>query len=179
MQRAHRVIELLQERDGFQILSSTKPIAKPLPGFPSVVEIQHRRDGIDAQSVQMKLFDPEERVRQQKIAHLVTRIVENVRTPFGVIAQSRIVVLVAGRAIESPQRPIVLGEVRGNPVQQDANSRLVQRVDEKSEVVWRSMARRGRKVPAYLIPPRPTEGMLEHRQQFHMREAKVRHVLGQ
>ena len=148
-----RVIELFEKCHRLQVFPSTQSIAQPRVGFTPVVQIEHRRDGVDAQSVEVELLDPEQRVGQQEVAHFMARVVEDVRAPLGVVAESRIFVLVARGPVKPPQRPIVLGEMRRHPVQQHPNARLVQRINEGAEIVGRTMARRGRKVSAYLIPP--------------------------
>ena len=84
-----------------KILTSTESVAKPQPPFASVVEIQHGRHGIDPQSIDVELLDPVQRVRQQEIADFVARVVEEVRPPLGVIAQSRILVFIAGGAVKA------------------------------------------------------------------------------
>ena len=96
-----RVIELLEERHGVEILAPAETVAEPLSRFASVVEIQHRGHRIDPQSIDVKRLDPVERVRQQEVADFRARIVEDVRAPLGVIAEPRILVLVAGRAVEA------------------------------------------------------------------------------
>ena len=139
MQRAHGLVECFQEGHGFEIFASAQPIAQPLSGLASVVEIQHRRDSIHTQSIDVELFDPVQRVRQQEVAHFITRVIEDVRSPLGVIAKPRIFMLVAGGPIEATQRPVVFRKVRGNPVEHDPNSRLVQRVHKRAKVVGRAV----------------------------------------
>ena len=69
--------------------------------------------------------------------------------------------------------------MRRHPVQQHADVRLVQGVDEVTEVVGRAVPRRRCEVPGYLIAPRPVEGVLHHRQQFHVRKAHPPHMVHQ
>ena len=109
----------------------------------------------------------------------MARVIEDVRAPLGVVAESRIFVLVARSAVKSPQGPIVLGEMRRHPVQQHANARLMQRINKETEIVGRTVSRCGRKVSAHLIPPGSAVRMLQYGQQFHVGESQLRHVVGQ
>ena len=70
------------------------------PGFARVIEVEHRRDRIHAQTVDVILVQPEERVADQEIAHLVAAVVENQRAPILVLALARIHVLVQIGAVE-------------------------------------------------------------------------------
>ena len=83
----------------------------------------------------MELLEQEDRVGDEEVAHLATAKVEDVRAPIGVLSALGIWVLVQRRAIEATECPFVLGEVRGNPVDDDADACLVQFVDEVSEVI--------------------------------------------
>ena len=131
----HRMIQLLEKRHRFKIFTPTEPVAEPLARFASVIEIQHGRHGIDPQSIDVELLDPVQRVRQQEIADFVARVVEDVRPPLGVIAQSRILVFVAGGAVKATQCPVVLRKMRRHPVQQHTDARHVHRIHERAEII--------------------------------------------
>ena len=140
MQRMHGMIQLLEKGHRFEILTTSEAVAQPLPPLAPVVEVQHRSHRVHAQAIDVELLDPVERVGQQKIAHLIARIIEDVRAPLGVITESWIFVFVAGGTVEAPQCPVVLGEVRRHPVQQHADTRFVHRVHERAKVIGRTMA---------------------------------------
>jgi hypothetical protein len=78
----------------------------------------------------------------RKLPHLAPPEVEDQRSPVHVLAEQRIAVLVERAAVELRQRPLVLREVRGNPVHDDADAGLVQLVDEVLEVIGVSEAGR-------------------------------------
>ena len=109
----------------------------------------------------------------------MARVVENVRAPLGVIAESRILVFVTGRAVKAAQGPVVFRKMRRHPVQEHADTRLVHRIHERAKIIGRPMTRRRREIAAHLIPPRSAERMLEHGQQLDVREAHACHMLGQ
>ena len=52
--------------------------------------------------------------------------------------------LIAGRAVKAAQADFIAREVRGHPVQDHADARLVQRVDQAHQPIRRAVARRGR-----------------------------------
>src|SRR5262249_22493257 len=77
----------------------------------------------------------------------------------------------------APERPVVAREVRGHPVENHAETRLVTRVDEEPEVVRVAEARRRRVVAGHLIAPRALEWMLHHRHELDVREPEPPYVL--
>src|SRR2546421_5380210 len=99
-----RFVEFLQKRNRFEILSSAKFIRYPFAFFAAVIEVEHRRDRIDAQTVQMKLAQPIQRIGDQKITHFVAAIIENVSAPIGMLALARIEMLIQSGPIEASER---------------------------------------------------------------------------
>ena len=63
-------VEALQEVDGFQILAAAVSVGNPFARLARVIEIQHGRDGVHAQAVDVKLAQPVQRVRQQETCAL-------------------------------------------------------------------------------------------------------------
>ena len=179
MQLVHGVVELLQKRYRIQVFSPAKLVAHPLPRLAPIVEIQHGRDGIDTQTIDVKLFNPEQRVGQQEVAHFVSAVVENQRAPLGMFAQSRILMFITRGSVKATQCPIVLGKMRGHPIQQHTNPCGMHRIDKESKIVWRTMARCWCVVATDLISPRSAKRMFQHRQQLNMRETKFLDMLGQ
>jgi hypothetical protein len=128
-------VELTQEGDRFEILPAAVRVGRPLAGLAAVVEIQHGRDRVDAEPIDVELVQPVERVGDQEIADLVAPVVEHERAPVGVLTAARVFVLVEGGAIEPPQGEVVLRKVRGNPVQDHAESLLVAVIHKEAEIV--------------------------------------------
>src|SRR6202040_1742773 len=77
MSRVQHFIQMLEETDRFEVLTAAKGIWNPLARLPRVVEIEHRRDRIHAQTVQVILVDPEERIRDEIVLHFVAPVVED------------------------------------------------------------------------------------------------------
>ena len=148
-----QLIGLAQKIDGVQILVAAVNVRHPLAGLPRVVEIQHGGDGVHAQSIDVILLQPEQRVRNEERANLVAAEVEDQRAPVAMLAQPRIFVLVKRGSIEERQSVRVLRKMRGHPVHDHADARLVAAVDEIHEILRRAVARRRRKVSDHLIAP--------------------------
>ena len=83
----------------------------------------------------MEFLQPVQRIGHQEVAHLGAAEVEHVSAPVELLAAAGIGVLVERCAVEPAQRPGVLGKVGRDPVHDDADSGLVQRVDECAEFV--------------------------------------------
>ena len=99
----------------------------PFAFFAGVVEVQHRGDGVDAQTVDVELLEPVQRVRDEEVAHLGVPEVEDQGAPVLLFAPAWIGVLVEGLPVESGERPVVLREVPRNPVDEHADAGLVSR----------------------------------------------------
>ena len=111
--RVDELVQLLQERDRVEILAAAELVRTRLTGLARVVEVEHRGDRVDPQSVGVVLAQPEERVREQEVPHLAAPEVEDERPPVGMRAASRVGVLVQGGAVEARERPLVARKVRG------------------------------------------------------------------
>ena len=146
-------VHLLQEADGIEILATAVLIRSPFAGLAGVVEVEHRGHGVDAQAVDVELLDPVHGVGHQEVAHLGAPEVEDVGAPVGMLATLGVWVLVEGGAVESAEGPGVLGEVSGHPVDDDADTRPVQRVDEVAELVGGAESRGGGEVGGDLVAP--------------------------
>ena len=124
-------VQRAQEVDRLEVLAPAVLVRDPLPRLARVVEVQHRRDRVHAQAVDVVLLEPEERVAQQEAADLVAPVVEDQRAPVQVLALARVLVLVERGAVEAREAVRVLREVAGHPVEQHADARLVAGVDER------------------------------------------------
>ena len=105
------------------------------PGLPRVVEVEHRRDGVDPEAVDVVALEPEQGVAEEEVADLGPAVVEDLRAPVAVLAQPGVLVLVEVGAVEVAEAVEVAGEVGGDPVEDHAEAVAVQRVDEVGEVV--------------------------------------------
>ncbi len=170
------LVQLLQERDGVEILAAAEGVRHPLALLARVVEVEHRGDGVDAQSVRVELAHPVERVRKQEVAHLVAAEVEDERAPVGVRATPRVVVLVERRAVEVRERELVPREVRRHPVEDHADPGAVHGVDERAQLVGRAHRGHGSVEAGHLVAPGARERVVHHRKQLDVGEAELVHV---
>src|ERR1039457_2079307 len=108
----------------------------------------------------MEDLQPEERAAREEVAHFGTAIVEDRALPFRMKSLPRIRVLVEVRAVEVGESMLVVRKMRRHPIEDHAESALVQAVNEIHEVLRRAVARGGREISCDLISPRTVEGML-------------------
>jgi hypothetical protein len=170
-------VHLLEEIDGFEVLAAAVLVRRPLAFLARVVEVEHRGDGVHAQPVDVELLQPVRRVRDQEVAHLAAAEVEHERAPVRLLAAARICVLVQRCAVEPGQRPFVFREVRGHPVDDHADARLMQVVDQEPELVGIAEPRGRREVRRHLVAPGAAERVLRDGQELDVREAELGDVI--
>src|SRR4029077_10620373 len=115
------------------------------------------------QTVDVILVEPEERVRDEKIADFIASEVENERAPIRLLALARVHVLVKISAIEFSQTVSIFRKMRRHPVHDHADPSLMTAVDKLPELVRFSEAAGRRVVIGHLITPGTLEGMFRHR----------------
>ena len=81
-----RGVDLLQEGHRFEVLAPAVHVGLPLAGVARVVEVEHRRHGVDAQAVDVELLEPVEGVGHEEVADLAAAEVEDERAPVGLLA---------------------------------------------------------------------------------------------
>ena len=103
----HDRVHLPKEVDCFEMFVSAVLIRHPLAALTRIVEVQHRGNGIDSQTVDMELLQPVQSVGGQEVANLWPAEVEDVGTPIGVLTFSRVGVFVQRFAVEARKGPLV------------------------------------------------------------------------
>ena len=161
-------VQLLQEGDGLEIFLAAVDVLLPLAVLAVVVEVEHTGNSIDAQTVHMIAVHPEHGAGDQEALNFLHAVVKDHRAPFLVLTAAGVGVLIAGGAVEHVQAVAILREVGRDPVQNDADARLMQLVDEGHEVLRRAVAACRGKIARDLIAPAAVEGILHHGQQLHM-----------
>jgi hypothetical protein len=86
-------------------------------------------------------------------------------------AFARVFVFVERGAVEAGERPFVAREVCGHPVDDDADTGFVQRVDEELEIIGRPEATGGPEEAGDLVSPRGIEGVLSDGKKLNVSEA--------
>ncbi len=172
-----RFVQLPEKIDRLHILVSAVAVGDPLSPHLAVVQIEHGRHGIDPEPVNMVLVQPEQGIGDEKIANLVSAEIEDEGPPIRMFPLAGILVFVEGRAVKQPQAPVIFWKMGGDPIDNDADTVLVTRVDEKLKIVGGAESACRGIVPRDLITPRGIERMLGHGQKLHMGKAKLFHVL--
>src|SRR5438094_9052026 len=112
--------------------------------------------------------EPEQRARKQKTANLASAVIEDGALPIRMEALPRIGVFVKVGSVEVGQPVLVVGEMRRDPVQNDADIVLVQVVHQIHKILRSAIAARGSEVRGGLVPPRPIERALRDRQKLQL-----------
>src|ERR1700745_2773779 len=90
---------------------------------------------------------------------------------------TRIRVLIKVAAIEITEPSFILWEMSWNPIQDDPDAALMKEIDEIHKIRWSAEPAGRRKVADCLVSPRAIKGMLSDRQELHVSEAGVVHVI--
>src|SRR5512141_700737 len=91
-------IEPAQKVDRLQVLPPAVLVRNPLALLARVIEIEHRRHGIYAQSIDMVFVEPEHGARQQEAPHFIPPVIEDVSVPVGMESLAPVGMLVKMRA---------------------------------------------------------------------------------
>ena len=154
-------------------------VRHPFARLPRVIEVKHRGDRVDAQTVDVIFVQPEEAVRDEEIAHLVSAVIEDQRPPVAMFALARIGVFVKVGSVEQSEPVGILREMPRNPIDNDADPVLVATIDKVPKFIGVPESARRGEVAGHLIAPGTVEGMLGHRHQFDVGVTQVLHVRNQ
>mmetsp|Transcript_13367 Transcript_13367/g.31900 ORF Transcript_13367/g.31900 Transcript_13367/m.31900 type:complete len:227 (-) Transcript_13367:1310-1990(-) len=156
----HHPVHLLEERDCLEVGVSAVLVGQPLAGGAHVVLVDHASHGVDPQPVDVVPTQPVVRRPKQKGAHLMSAKVEDPSAPFLVLALSGVAVLVGRRPVVPGHGPGVFAEVSGDQVEEHADARLVEGVDEVLEVVGGAQTAVGGVLTRHLVAPGPFKGVV-------------------
>ena len=81
--------------------------------------------------------------------------------------------------VEEAESVFVVGKVRWDPIQDDADPSLVEVVDEIHQVLRSAVAPGWGKVAGDLVPPGTEEGVVHDREQFHVGKVHLLDIVGQ
>src|SRR5579863_7053095 len=121
---------MTEKADCFQILAPAIDVRNPFTLPAAVVAIKHGRHRIDAQPVDMKMLQPIERAGDQKTLNFAPAEIIDVGIPVVMKSLARIEMLVERRAVEPGEAVWIGRKVRRHPVQNDADIRGMERIDE-------------------------------------------------
>ena len=175
----HEGVDMLEELDGLEVLVSALFIGHPLTGFLSVIQVEHGRNGVHPQAVDVVGLLPVDGAADQEILDLILPVIKDLRSPVGMLPLAGIGILVQGLTVELGQSVRILREVGGHPVEDDPDPVLVQVVDQVHEVLGAAVAGSRGVVARHLIAPGPVEGVLGNPHELDVGVAHVLHVFRQ
>src|SRR6266478_3886652 len=121
----------------------------------------------------MIFVEPEKRVGNQIVANFVTTVVVDEGAPIGMRTLTRVGVFEEMGAVEFGKAVTVTREVRGSPIEQDADAFLVATIDEVHEIGGRAEAASSGVVAESLIAPGAIERVLHDGEQFDVGVAEL------
>ena len=126
----------------------------------------------------MVTVEPKKRVADQKTAHFMAAVIENITVPLGLNTLARVGVLENMRAVKISESVLVAREMRRHPIEDHADVVLMQCIDEKHQILRRAVVCRRGEISGDLIAPGTEKGMVHQRQKFHVSETRVPHIIG-
>src|SRR5882724_6830480 len=106
----------------------------------------------------------------------MTAKIENERAPILMFTFARIFVFVKSRAVKTGKRPVVTRDMGGDPIDNDADARLVEGIDEELEIFRRAVAASGSIETGNLIAPGRVICVFGNGKKFDVRETHLFHV---
>ena len=159
---------MLKELYRLQIFVAAVLVRAPLSVPATVVQIEHRRDGIHAESVHMVLVHPVERVRNQEVLDLRLAVVKDLGAPVGMLSLSGIRIFIERLSVEIRKSEGIAREMRRHPVEYHTDACLVHAVYKRLKSLRISVARSRRIVAGHLIAPASVKGIFRNAHEFHM-----------
>ena len=165
------LVEPAQKLDRFEIFPAPKFVGLELSAI--IVQIQHGRNCIDSNSVDVKITEPVADVGDEEGLHLRLAVIVDTGHPVWVLVHHRVGKLVAAGPVKLKQAVFVLREVRRHPVEDDADPGLMAGVDKLHELLRRPVAVGRGEIAGDLIAPRGVVGIFHDGQQLDMRIAHI------
>ena len=132
---AEYLVHAAQEMYSLKIFAAAEDVGDPFAMLATVIAIEHRSDGVDAQTVDPIVLNPEQRIADEIVENLASPEVVDQRTPVLMHAFARVGVFVKRVAVEATEAVLVTGEMRRYPVDDDFETRGVTRCDEVAETL--------------------------------------------
>ena len=150
---------MFEKFNRFQIFIVPIFICYPLAVLFSIIQIQHGSHGIHPEAVYMVMLHPHQRAAYQEVFHLVLAIVKNLGAPVRMLAFFRVCIFIQAGSVKLCKAMGIPREMGGYPVQNYADSMLMQVIHQIRKICRRPIPGSGRIVACYLIPPRTVEGI--------------------
>src|SRR5258708_4089791 len=106
-----------EKLDRLAVLVAALVVRHPVAGFARIVEVKHRGDRIDAEAVDVKALQPEQRAVDEEARHLGAAEIVDRRVPVWMEAAAWIGMLVERSSVE-PAEPVRIDrEMRRHPIE--------------------------------------------------------------
>src|SRR5205823_9729594 len=121
------------------IFPSAELVRDPFTLPPRIIKIEHRCHRIHAQTVDVVLVEPEQRIADQETSHLMSTVIEDEAAPVLLQSFARVRMLVEMRAIEIREPMLIRRKMRRDPIQDNTDTVLMQHVDEVHQILGSSV----------------------------------------
>ncbi len=111
----------------------------------------------------MILVHPKKGIAYEEVPHFVPAIIKNVAFPVRMKTLSWVLVFIKVCSVKICQTMFIRGEMGRHPVQDHTDFILMEKVDEKHEILRTAIAAGGSKITSHLVSPGPVERMFHHR----------------
>ena len=142
--------------DGVGVLAAVVVVAVAAECLSeAVVIVEHGGDTVEAEAVEVELFEPILAVRQQEVHHLVLAVVEAERIPRRVFAAVVAVEVEVVGAVQTAEAfVLILHGVRVHDVHDDGDAGSVSGIDERTQLVGGAEAAGGREEARHVVAER-------------------------
>src|SRR5690606_3093258 len=111
-------IGFAEEIEGLQVFPSAMAVGNPISRFTGIIEVEHRSDGINADSINVISLKPGKYATEEEAGHLVATVIKDQRPPILVKTLAGVGMFIEGRPVKLGQGKSIFGEVSRHPVDQ-------------------------------------------------------------
>ena len=142
-----------------------------------MIQIEHGRDAIKTEAVEMVFLQPEFQIAQKEVNHFRLAVIEALGAPGGMITPTALMEELIGGAVEEVDAlQSVADGVGVNNIQQDTNAHAVGLVDEIHQIFRCAESAGGGVETADLVAEGTVEGVLHNCHQLDGVVAKILHM---
>ena len=172
-------VQMAEELDSLEVLVLAVLIRNPVSVAAAVIKVEHGRDGIYTETVNVEVFYPVEGVGDQEVFDFIFAVIEDLGSPVRVLAFSRIRVFIERLTVEVGKSVGILREVGRNPVEDDTDSLFMEVVHKVHEFLRGTVAGGWSIIAGNLIAPGTVIRMLRDSHELYMGVAHLFHIISQ
>ena len=151
-------------------------VGDPFSLRTAVIAIEHRCHRIHAQPVDMVFLQPVNRIGNQEVGNLGAAVVIDQGVPILMEPLLWVRMFIEMRSVKLRQPMRIGRKMPGHPVEQNAQTCLMRRIDEIAEFMWRTKTGCRRIHSHRLVAPASIEREFRHRQELDMGKAHILHI---